>query len=118
MDEKEKKELRFAMDVQFRHKLYNDPAFKYYHSMGFHDIIQGFGSKEVGFIGVLHLKWKSDTTWISEWHDDATYIVEAWEKIQDNWIFDMEKIQNLFKRKIQEKLYKDYIPIKPKEFLN
>ena len=118
MTQKEKDELRFAMETQFRHKLYLDPAFKYFHSMGFHDILQGFGTKEIGFIGVLHLKWKNDTTWIAEWHDDATYLVDEWERIQKKWIFDIEKVQMLFKEKIMKKIHEDFEPVERKEMLN
>ena len=45
------------MEVQFRYKLYNDVKFPYLQSLGCRDILQPFGNEEVGFIGVLHLKW-------------------------------------------------------------
>ena len=70
MTEKERNELRFVMETQFRHKFYNDPKFPYLPSMGCTEILQGFGNKEVGFIGVLRLVYIGNGYWKGEWHDD------------------------------------------------
>ena len=60
MDDKERKLLQQAMEIQFRHKLYCDIKFPYLQSLGIKDIVQGFGNEEIGFIGVLHLRWVNE----------------------------------------------------------
>ena len=46
MDSKMRDELRFAMNTQFRYKLYRDPIFPFLPSLGIDHIIQGFEHKE------------------------------------------------------------------------
>jgi hypothetical protein len=51
------KELRHAMETQFRYKFYNSTEFPFLPSMGIRHILQGFEApnKEIGYIGMLHL---------------------------------------------------------------
>ena len=56
MESKQQKELRYAMETQFRYKLYKSPEFPFLPSMGIRHIFQGFEEKEeLGFIGILAL---------------------------------------------------------------
>ena len=48
-------EMRNWLEVQFKHKMYNDPCFPYYHAMGRQNVFQNFVDKNVGNIGTLHL---------------------------------------------------------------
>jgi len=88
-DIKERELLRQAMEVQFRHQLYQKPEFTFLPSLGVRDIFQGFGNDEVGFIGFLHLKWirvgKGEKEWLSIWYDTPEEGVEA----QRQWFEDV-----------------------------
>ena len=53
MDPEVRDELREAMNIQFRYKLYKSPEFPFLPSMGINHIIQAFEDKEQNhFIGV------------------------------------------------------------------
>ena len=60
MDPEQRELLRQAMDIQYRHKVYNEPNFLYLRSMGCYDMFQAFGKslydayEERGF-EVLHV---------------------------------------------------------------
>ena len=88
-DLKKRELLRQAMEVQFRHQLYQKPEFTFLPSLGVRDIFQGFGNDEVGFIGFLHLKWirvgKGEKEWLSIWYDTPEEGVEA----QRQWFEDV-----------------------------
>ena len=74
MDDKERKLLQQAMEIQFRHKLYCDIKFPYLQSLGIKDIVQGFGNEEIGFIGVLHLRWvNEDNNIVYDKHKDISF---------------------------------------------
>ena len=60
MDDKERKLLQHAMEIQFRHKLYCDIKFPYLQSLGIKDIVQGFGNEEIGFIGFIFISCWDD----------------------------------------------------------
>ena len=89
MDPKERELLRQAMDVQFRHQLYQKPEFTFLPSIGIRDIFQGFGNDEVGFIGFLHLKYfrlgEGEKEWMSIWYDTHEEGIEA----QRQWFEDV-----------------------------
>ena len=62
MDSKMRDELRYAMNTQFRYKLYRDPIFPFLPSLGIDHIIQGFEHKEEkSFVGVLHLWYENNS---------------------------------------------------------
>ena len=88
-DLKERELLRQAMEVQFRHQLYQKPEFTFLPSLGIRDIFQGFGNDEVGFIGFLHLKYfrlgEGEKEWMSIWYDTPEEGVEA----QRQWFEDV-----------------------------
>ena len=96
MDHKEKELLRQAMDVQFRHKLYQEPRFKYLRSFGCLDIFQAFGNKEVGFIGFLHLKWVRDDYYESIWYDTMEEGNRIRERVSKEHPLDPEKLASIF----------------------
>ena len=119
MTEKERKLWQQAMEVQFRYKLYNDIKFPYLQSLGCRDILQSFGNEEVGFIGVLHLKWLNEDNniiydnpkewpvmvkgiWKAYWYNTPEMGHKIAEEIYNkNIIIDIEKVYNLIQEKMQ-----------------
>ena len=120
--------IRYAMEVQFRHKFYQDLQFPYYHSLGIKNIFQSFASEEVGFIGMLHLWWVNEDSgivydnprkgqvlikgmWKSEWFDSAAAGIAAAQKITKEKIYDEEKLvsiaHNYIIQKTKEKVKKE-----------
>ena len=73
-------ELRYAMNTQFRYKLYRDPTFPFLHSMGIRHIIQGFEAKqELGFVGVLHLWYENESDELSYHTKDKQFLAGYWK---------------------------------------
>ena len=120
--------IRDAMEVQFRHKFYQDIQFPYYHSLGIKNIFQSFASEEVGFIGMLHLWWVNEDSgivydnprkgqvlikgmWKSEWFDSAAAGIAAAQKVTKERIYDEEKLvmtaHNYILQKTEEKARKE-----------
>jgi hypothetical protein len=95
-DETLRKDLRHAMETQFRYKLYHDPAFPYFPSLGIKDIIQGFANDEVGLVGFLHLHYTTEKgkigLWKSSWYDSEEEGTDASQAIVDSSCFDAEKV--------------------------
>ena len=120
--------IRYAMEVQFRHKFYQDLQFPYYHSLGIKNIFQSFASEDTGFIGMLHLWWVNEDSgivydnprkgqvlikgmWKSEWFDSAAAGIAAAQKITKEKIYDEEKLvsiaHNYIIQKTKEKVKKE-----------
>ena len=75
MDSKMRDELRYAMNTQFRYKLYRDPIFPFLPSLGIDHIIQGFEAKEeLGFVGVLHLWYENNSGELSYQTKDRHFV--------------------------------------------
>ena len=85
MDERNFLEMRRGLEIQMRYKLYQDTAFKFWHSLGIYNFIQGFRSDidDVDF-GILHIYWDRNGqdnilypdgtphlpgTWKHKWYD-------------------------------------------------
>lgn len=123
MDHQEREELRFAMETQFRYKLYRDPAFPYFYSMGCDEILQGFGNKEVGFLGILQLNYV-DGEWLSTWHDEASFIVKRSQQMSEDHILDLDKLKILILERLTKIAIQKQSNVieerqkKPKGFLN
>jgi len=130
MTQEELNTIRYAMEVQFRHKFYQDIQFPYYHSLGIKNIFQSFASKEVGFIGMLHLWWVNEDSgivydnprkgqvaikgiWKSEWFNSAADGMAAAQKITKEKIYDEEKLvstsHNYILQKEQERAQKEAV---------
>ena len=118
MDSKMREELRFAMNTQFRYKLYRDPMFPFFPAMGINHIIQGFEHKEEkSFVGVLHL-WYENTSgepsyhtkdkhfvagiWRHEWYDHPVDAVNLANYIQYSRPFDEDKLVKVMMKHIEE----------------
>ena len=120
-------ELRHAMEVQYRFKLYNDVKFPYLQSLGIKNILQGFGNEEIGFIGILHLWWVNEDNnivydkpretpvkikgiWKSEWLDDPKEAIAIAQKLSDEKLYDETKLvriaQEHTKKIMEERLQK------------
>jgi hypothetical protein len=112
MNDFEKKELRFALETQYRYKLYNDPAFPFFPSLGIKDILQGFAHDDE-FIGTLHLHWVNKDNgivyekirhtnikgvWEATWYDTAEEGIRAGEKVVDDSPFDALKVTEMVVR--------------------
>tara|TARA_Y100001949_G_scaffold87310_1_gene73797 strand:+ start:351 stop:758 length:408 start_codon:yes stop_codon:yes gene_type:complete len=95
-DETLRKDLRHAMETQFRYKLYHDASFPFLHSLGIKDIIQGFANDEVGLVGILHLHYTTEKgkigLWKSTWYDTEEEGTQAGQAIVDASCFDAEKV--------------------------
>ena len=109
MDERQQKELRYAMETQYRYKFYNSPEFPFLPSMGIKHVFQGFEIKEeeFGYIGMLHLWWTNEDngikydnpryfvkgTWHGEWLDRPEEGIEKAVQIQkENTLLDLNKL--------------------------
>ena len=108
MEPNQRKELRHAMETQFRYKFYKSPEFPFLPSMGIRHIFQGFEAKEEdgGFIGMLHLWWtKEDNgikydnprqfvkgTWHGEWFDNPEEGIKLAMQIQRENCWDVNKL--------------------------
>ena len=117
MNDKERKLLQHAMEIQFRHKLYCDIKFPYLQSLGIKDIVQGFGNEEIGFIGVLHLRWVNEDNnivydnqkewpvtvkgvWKSTWYNTPEIGKKIVEEIESNSIIDIEKVMEIITKRL------------------
>ena len=105
---KMRKDLRHAMETQFRYKFYNSVEFPFLQSMGIRHILQGFEAPpQIGFIGMLHLWWTPEEsgivyknprtivakgTWKSEWFDSPEDAVEIAQQIQADKPFNEDKL--------------------------
>jgi len=128
MTQEELNTIRYAMEVQFRYKFYQDIQFPYYHSLGIKNIFQSFASEETGFIGMLHLWWVNEDSgivydnprkrqvaikgiWKSEWFDSAAAGIAAAQKITKEKMYDEEKLvsiaHNYIIQKTEEKVKKE-----------
>ena len=109
MDERQRKEIRYAMETQYRYKFYNSPEFPFLPSMGIRHIFQGFEVKEeeLGYVGMLHLWWTNEDngikydnpryfvkgTWHGEWLDRPEEGIEKAIQIQKrNTLLDLNKL--------------------------
>ena len=108
MTPKMRDELRYAMNTQFRYKLYRDTVFPFLPALGVNHIIQGFEAKEeMGFVGVLHLWYENNSgelsyqtkdrhfvagDWKHEWYDRPEDAVELAMRIQKSRPFDEDKL--------------------------
>jgi len=70
-DEENLKQLRFAMETQFKYIQYRRPEFRFLHSMGCHNIFQGFKSDNLD-LGILHLYWDRDKENNIQYYDKYT----------------------------------------------
>ena len=77
MEPNQRKELRYAIETQFRYKFYKSPEFPFLPSLGIRHIFQGFEAKEEddGFIGMLHLWWTKEDSGIK--YDNPRYFVKG-----------------------------------------
>ena len=80
MTPKMRDELRYAMNTQFRYKLYRDVVFPFLPALGVNHIIQGFEAKEeMGFVGVLHLWYENNSGELSYQTKDRHFVAGDWK---------------------------------------
>ena len=76
MESKQLKEIRYAMETQYRYKFYKAPEFPFLPCMGIRHVFQGFEEKEqLGYIGMLHLWWTNEDDGIE--YDNPRYFVKG-----------------------------------------
>ena len=109
MTEKERDMFRYAMETQFRYQFYQNVQFPYLQSLGIDHVFQGFGNEEHGFIGMIHLWWVNEDSvitydhpkkgpvtikgiWRSEWFDTPEQGVLAAQKVENERIYDEQKL--------------------------
>jgi len=128
MTEKERDMFRYAMETQFRYKFYQDVQFPYLQSLGVDHVFQGFGNEEHGFIGMIHLWWVNEDSgivydhpkkgpvaikgiWKSEWFDTPEQGVLAAQKIENERIYDEQKLvfltQNYVRQETEKRARKE-----------
>ena len=73
IDEHQKriKEMRYVCATQMKFGLYRNPAFKFYQSLGIHDLFQGFRSDNID-LGVYHFYWDKNAENTIEYIDPET----------------------------------------------
>ena len=105
MDPRIKEEIRHAMNIQFRYKLYKSPEFPFLPSIGVNHIIQSFESKEDDeFIGVLHLWYTNETGELSYQTKDKHFVAGDWKH---EWLDDPEEAVYLAMRIQQDRPYNE-----------
>ena len=128
MTEKERDMFRYAMETQFRYKFYQDVQFPYLQSLGVDHVFQGFRNAEHGFIGMIHLWWVNEDSgivydhpkkgpvaikgiWKSEWFDTPEQGVLAAQKIENERIYDEQKLvfltQNYVRQETEKRARKE-----------
>ena len=60
MDEKSFQEMRQGLEVQFKHMIYSQPGFEFYHSIGNTNFFQRFRTNDGIDFGTLHVYWDKD----------------------------------------------------------
>lgn len=121
--EKMRRDLRHAMETQFRYKFYNSTEFPFLPAMGIKHVLQGFEAPpEVGFIGMLHLWWSPEDsgivydnprpgivpkgTWHGEWFDNPEAAIEVAVQIQSEKIYDEVKLLEVHMNYVREGIKK------------
>ena len=118
MEPNQRKELRYAMETQFRYKFYKSPEFPFLPSLGIRHIFQGFEAKEeeLGFIGMLHLWWTNEDDgikydnpkyfvkgiWHGEWFDKPEDGIKKAIQLQKNDCFNPEKLIQVHRNYIND----------------
>ena len=122
MEPNQQKDLRYAMETQFRYKFYKSPEFPFLPAMGIRHVFQGFEHKEEKvFIGMLHLWWTNEDngikyanpryfvkgTWHGEWLDRPEDGIKKAVQIQkENTLLDLNKLLQVhydFHQKLRKK---------------
>ena len=61
MDDKSFQEMRKGLEIQFKHIIYNQPGFEFYHSIGNTNFFQRFKTNDGLDFGTLHVYWDKTT---------------------------------------------------------
>ena len=69
MDERSFLEMRKGLEMQFKHMIYNQPGFKFFHSIGNTNFFQRFKADDGTDFGVLHVYWDKDAENMIEYVD-------------------------------------------------
>ena len=72
MDDKSFQEMRMGLEVQFKHIIYSQPGFEFYHSIGNTNFFQRFKTNDGIDFGILHVYWDKDAENTIETYDPET----------------------------------------------
>ena len=76
MDEKSLEEIRKTLEVQFKLTIYNQPGFKFFHSMGNTNFFQRFKTNDGIDFGTCHVYWDKDA-------DDEIYVIDKNKNLKE-----------------------------------
>ena len=95
MGKKELEQVRYMCEMNFRHSLYKDIAFKFMPSMGIKDIFQSYANDKV-FVGVIHLNYRKGESgkmyWHSSWIDRPADAIFMAMEIQNKKVYNEERL--------------------------
>jgi len=124
MTEKDRAELRYSCEYNYKHKLYKEVTAGFLCSLGIRDIFQGFGNpqKDGGIIGILHLKWTLDPNdgvgyFKSIWYDTVEDAATAAFNIENSKKIDSVKCVQIVKDFVRTK-YEGAKPVSDDVLLN
>ena len=60
MDDKSLQEMRYGLEVQFKHIIYSQPGFEFFKSIGNKNFFQRFKTNDGLDFGTLHVYWDKD----------------------------------------------------------
>ncbi len=72
MDDKSFQEMRMGLEVQFKHIIYSQPGFEFYHSIGNTNFFQRFKTNDGIDFGILHVYWDKNAENNIETYDPET----------------------------------------------
>ena len=70
MDERSFLEMRKGLEIQFKHMIYKQPGFRFFHSIGNTNFFQRFKTDDGIDFGVLHVYWDKDAENMIEYVDE------------------------------------------------
>ena len=106
--EEELDHIRFSLEVQYRETLVRKPEFPFLQSIGMKDIFQGFKHPSGKYLGMIHLKWSSEKTWLRKnWFDTKEDAEDFIRKLYEEKPVDTEKLYQIhyeYQKKVEEKI--------------
>ena len=76
MDERSLEQIRKTLEAQFKLTIYNQPGFKFFHSIGNTNFFQRFKTNDGIDFGTLHVYWDKDA-------EDQIYIMDEKKNLKE-----------------------------------
>ena len=96
-DKINREQMRYFVASQIKQAIYKDPAFKFFHSLGIFNFLQGFRSDNID-LGVFHLYWDENAgdvganNWREHWYEPGEEVRPV--KTEGAGIVDRQKLMN------------------------